>query len=121
MPGFRAHSGRFVSSGWRVYRLTGSAMLLGAVAFLSQIPQLVVAPLTAEFWLAVVILFLLGFGLISGVLADHLGPGETLLWLGVVLIGAALFFRIRLELFRMHLRPIYARLGIKRPPMEEYS
>lgn len=160
-----------VALGWLVYRLTGSAMLLGAVAFLSQIPQLVVAPLagfalvafslTAEVWLAVVMLFMLGFGLIngnassstilqtilperlrgrvlaiysaanlgaaalggliSGALADHLGPGETLLWLGVVLIGAALFFRIRLELFRMHLRPIYARLGIKRPSMEEHS
>ncbi|MBS1161791.1 MAG: transporter [Proteobacteria bacterium] len=53
-------------------------------------------------------------GLCSGALAEHLGPGPTLLALACVLIGAALFFRLRLELFRMHLRPIYARLGIKR-------
>src|SRR5574338_15965 len=34
-----------VALGWLVYRLTGSPLLLGAVAFLSQAPQLVGAPL----------------------------------------------------------------------------
>lgn len=33
-----------VALGWLVYRLTGSAMLLGVTAFLTQIPQLFVAP-----------------------------------------------------------------------------
>jgi len=110
--------------------------------------------LAGNLWLASLMLFLLGFGLIngnassntilqtilpealrgrvlaiysaanlgaaalgsllSGALAEYIGPGRTLLWLGVVLIIAALYFRLRLELFRMHLRPIYARLGIKR-------
>ena len=41
-----------VALGWLVYRLTGSAMLLGTVAFLTQIPQLVVSPLAAECFMA---------------------------------------------------------------------
>lgn len=52
-------------------------------------------------------------GLVSGAIADHFGPGESLLLMGILLILTALFFFVRLELFRMHLRPIYARLGIK--------
>lgn len=54
-------------------------------------------------------------GLVSGAVADHLGPGESLLLMSILLIVTSLFFFIRLELFRMHLRPIYARLGIKHP------
>jgi hypothetical protein len=33
-----------VAMGWLVYRLTGSALLLGLVAFLNQVPALVVSP-----------------------------------------------------------------------------
>lgn len=54
-------------------------------------------------------------GLLSGVLADCIGPGPTLLLFGFVLLGAALYFRLTLERFRMHLRPLYAALGIRRP------
>ncbi|MBL8474163.1 MAG: MFS transporter [Rhodocyclaceae bacterium] len=35
-----------VAMGWLAYRLTGSPLLLGAVAFLTQAPQLVVGPLS---------------------------------------------------------------------------
>ncbi len=34
-----------VALGWLIYRLTDSALLLGSVAFLTQVPQLVIAPL----------------------------------------------------------------------------
>lgn len=51
-------------------------------------------------------------GLLSGALAERIGPGRTLLMLGVVQLIGAIYFRLRLEWFRMHLRPIYARLGI---------
>lgn len=60
-------------------------------------------------------------GLVCGTLADHLGPGESLLLMGVMLIAVALFFFFRLELFRMYLRPIYARLGVKHPSSEELA
>lgn len=130
--------------------------LSGAIAFGNMLAgfSLVAFALTADIGLAVVMLFLLGFGvingnassntilqtilperfrgrvlalysaanlgaaalggLVSGALADRLGPGETLLSMGVLLIAVALFFRMRLNLFRMHLRPIYAQLGIER-------
>lgn len=130
--------------------------LSGAIAFGNLLAgfSLVAFALTADIGLAVVMLFLLGFGmingnassntilqtilperfrgrvlalysaanlgaaalggLVSGALADRLGPGETLLSMGLLLIAVTLFFRIRLELFRMHLRPIYAQLGIER-------
>jgi sugar phosphate permease len=130
--------------------------LTGAIAFGNLLAgiSLVAFALTADIGLAVIMLFLLGFGqingnassntilqtilperlrgrvlalysaanlgaaalggLLSGALAERLGAGETLLSMGVLLIAAALFFLIRLELFRMHLRPIYARLGIVR-------
>lgn len=130
--------------------------LTGTIAFGNLLAgiALVAFALTADIGLAVIMLFLLGFGLIngnassntilqtilperlrgrvlalysaanlgaaalggllSGALAERLGAGETLLSMGVLLIAAALFFLIRLELFRMHLRPIYARLGIVR-------
>lgn len=39
-----------VALGWLVYRLTGSALLLGTVAFLSQAPLLVLAPI-AGIWI----------------------------------------------------------------------
>lgn len=52
--------------------------------------------------------------LVSGALAERIGPGPTLLCLAIALIAAALFFRLRLELLRMYLRPIYADLGINR-------
>ncbi|HPK05609.1 MAG TPA: MFS transporter [Bacteroidales bacterium] len=42
-----------VAMGWLVYRLTGSAMYLGIIAFAGQIPSLVVTPLAGVFtdWL----------------------------------------------------------------------
>lgn len=137
--------------------------LTGAINFGNLLAGIALAAfaLTTDIGLAVVMLFLLGFGLIngnassntilqtilperlrgrvlalysaanlgaaalggllSGALADRLGPGVTLLIMGLLLIVAALFFRIRLELFRMHLRPIYAKLGIKRQPKESQS
>ena len=60
-------------------------------------------------------------GLLSGALADYCGPGESLILMGILLIAAALFFFFRLELFRMYLRPIYARLGIKHPTIGKES
>jgi MFS family permease len=38
-----------VAMSWLVYRLTGSATLLGLTAFLAQVPQLVVSPLAGAF------------------------------------------------------------------------
>lgn len=38
-----------VAMSWLVYRLTGSAVLLGVTAFLSQAPQLVISPLAGLF------------------------------------------------------------------------
>jgi len=52
--------------------------------------------------------------LLSGAMSERFGPKEALFIMGVMLILAALFFLIRLELFRMYLRPIYAHLGIVR-------
>lgn len=52
-------------------------------------------------------------GLLSGALADWVGPGICLLGMGLFLLATSLLFIARLEWFRMHLRPIYADLGIK--------
>lgn len=60
-------------------------------------------------------------GLVCGAMADHWGPGPSLLLMGILLIAVSLFFYARLELFRMHLRPIYAQLGIKHPSKQEES
>lgn len=137
--------------------------LSGTVAFANLLAafSLIAFALSSDIWLANVMLFLLGFalvsgnassntilqtivpehlrgrvlslysaanlgsaalgGLVSGALADHCGPGETLILMGILLIAAALFFFFRLELFRMYLRPIYARLGIKHPNMGKES
>lgn len=54
-------------------------------------------------------------GLFCGAIADSLGTSESLLVMGLLMVAAALFFFNRLELFRMYLRPVYARLGIKHP------
>lgn len=53
-------------------------------------------------------------GLVAGWAAEHGGPGGTLLALGGLLLLAALRFRWRLESLRVHLRPLYAALGITR-------
>lgn len=58
-------------------------------------------------------------GLCSGALADLAGPRNTLVFLGGMLIMTSFYFRLRLEEFRMHLRPIYAQLGISRPESKE--
>jgi MFS family permease len=110
--------------------------------------------LTDTLWLALPMLFLLGFGVITGnastntilqtilpgalrgrVLALYTasalgaaalggltagwgaaqaGPGATLLVLGALLLLATVRFRWRLERLRVHLRPLYATLGITR-------
>ncbi|MGE5609781.1 MAG: MFS transporter, partial [Bacillota bacterium] len=38
-----------IATSWLVYRLTGSALLLGLVAFASQIPMLILAPFAGVF------------------------------------------------------------------------
>jgi len=137
--------------------LTGSIVLGNLLAGIS----LLAFALTNHIWLASLMLFLVGFGLIngnassntilqtilperlrgrvlaiysaanlgaaalgslvSGALAERIGPGPTLLSLAIVLIAAALYFRLRLEVFRMYLRPIYADLGIKRRRIQKES
>lgn len=130
--------------------LTGSIAggnLLAALALLAF-------ALTDTLWLALPMLFLLGFGVITGnastntilqtilpgalrgrVLALYTasalgaaavggltagwgaqlaGPGATLFGLGTLLLLAAVRFRWRLEQLRVHLRPLYATLGITR-------
>lgn len=52
--------------------------------------------------------------LVAGWSAHHVGPGPTLLVLGGVLLLGAVRFRWRLERMRVHLRPLYAELGIPR-------
>ena len=41
-----------VATSWLVYRLTGSDLLLGVVAFCGQIPTLVLAPFAGSSWIA---------------------------------------------------------------------
>lgn len=53
--------------------------------------------------------------LLAGILADHVGAETTELAAGVALLLASLHFRLGLEFLRMHLRPIYAALGIRHP------
>jgi len=50
-----------VATGWLVYRLTGSALLLGTVSFAGQIPTFLLAP-------------------VAGVWADRLDRRQVLLW-----------------------------------------
>lgn len=41
-----------IATSWLVYRLTGSAFLLGVVGFAGQIPSFLLAPLPASWWIA---------------------------------------------------------------------
>ena len=50
-----------IATSWLVYRLTGSALMLGLVGFMGQIPTFVIAPL-------------------AGVLVDRLDRRQVLLW-----------------------------------------
>src|SRR5271165_2688275 len=50
-----------IATSWLVYRLTGSALMLGLVGFMGQIPTFVIAPL-------------------AGVLVDRLDRRHVLLW-----------------------------------------
>jgi MFS family permease len=52
-------------------------------------------------------------GLLAGIMADHIGAAHALLVGGTGAMLAALYMARRLPLMRSHLRPIYARLGIK--------
>ncbi|MBR0565487.1 MFS transporter [Azoarcus sp. L1K30] len=51
-------------------------------------------------------------GLVAGWVAERAGPEMTLLAAGVLLLLVALRFRFGLERLRVHLRPLYAELGI---------
>lgn len=53
-------------------------------------------------------------GLLAGLVAERAGVQTTFLGIGILLLGAALHFRARLELLRANLRPLYVALGI--PP-----
>ncbi|MBI3146857.1 MAG: MFS transporter [Pseudogulbenkiania sp.] len=81
-----------VALSWLVYRLTGSAALLGVVAFLSQAPQLVVSPLAGLLidrcdrrWLLIRVQWLLF--LQSGLLALLTLTGWIAPWNIVLLAG----------------------------------
>jgi MFS family permease len=50
--------------------------------------------------------------LLAGVLADRIGPSDTLAIGGAVCIAAAIWFGLRLASLRVLVRPIYVRLGI---------
>lgn len=54
-------------------------------------------------------------GLLAGWVAGLTGPQATLLAAGVCLLAAALRFRLGLEYLRVHLRPLYAALGVTHP------
>lgn len=60
-------------------------------------------------------------GLLSGALAEHVGPSASLFYMGLFLLVTAILFLARLELFRMHLRPIYSHLGIRHPSSEPHA
>ena len=62
-----------IAESWLVYRLTGSALLLGATAFASQIPVFVVAPL-------------------GGIVADRFGATAATVAVASVCILWALFW-----------------------------
>lgn len=86
-----------VAMSWLVYRLTGSALVLGIVAFAGQLPTFFLAPIGS---------------LAAGWLGDHIGAPETVRLGGVAtLVGVALFIR-RLPHLRRLARPVYVRLGI---------
>ncbi|NLF39319.1 MFS transporter [bacterium] len=55
---------------WLVYRLTGSAMLLGVIAFLAQVPSLVLTPL-------------------AGVLLDRIEKRRVIMWTQVLAMAQA--------------------------------
>ncbi|MGE3274147.1 MAG: MFS transporter [Vicinamibacterales bacterium] len=57
-----------VATGWLVYRLTGSELLLGVVGFAGQIPMLVLSPL-------------------AGVLIDRRDRHQVLIWTQVLSVG----------------------------------
>ena len=64
-----------VALSWIVYRVTGSAFMLGLVAFSGQIPMLIATPL-------------------GGVFADRFSKRNILLWTQVVEMGVATFLSV---------------------------
>ncbi|MFZ2948503.1 MAG: hypothetical protein WA003_03355 [Desulfuromonadaceae bacterium] len=50
--------------------------------------------------------------LMSGVMADWVGPSTALLISGIVCIGGGLLFACRLNVVRDGIRPIYRNMGI---------
>jgi MFS family permease len=64
-----------VALSWIAYRITGSAFMLGLVAFSGQIPMLVATPL-------------------GGVLADRLSKREILIWTQLVEMAVAIWLAI---------------------------
>lgn len=57
--------------------------------------------------------------LLAGIIADHAGAETTEIAAGLTLLLASLHFRLKLKFLRMHLRPIYAALGIRHPGAAE--
>jgi MFS family permease len=60
-----------VATGWLVYRLTGSALLLGTVSFAGQIPTFLLAPL-------------------AGVMVDRLDKRQVLVWTQTISMAQSL-------------------------------
>ena len=91
-----------VAIGWLVYRLTGSAFLLGLVAFVSQGPGFVLAPFAGEFAdrysrhriviITQSVMMIQALLLGALVLTDHVTVGWILVLMGV--LGAASGFDI---------------------------
>ncbi len=64
-----------VTLSWIAYRVTGSAFMLGLVAFSGQIPMLVATPL-------------------GGILADRFSKRDMLIWMQVVEMAVAVFLSV---------------------------
>jgi hypothetical protein len=84
-----------VAQSWLVYRLTGSAVLLGGVGFMGQIPVFLFAPFGA---------------LLAGVLGHHLGTPITVALGGGVCILGAVVFGLRWPAFRHEARQMIVSL-----------
>lgn len=103
---------------WLVYRLTGSAWLLGVTGFAGQIAVFSGGADTLGFLISFFTMSFLGMrplgSLAAGALASWIGAPHTLAVGGLCsVIGACVLWR-KLPVVRAHIRPIYARLGISR-------
>ena len=74
-----------VATSWLIYRLTGSALLLGVVSFAGQIPTFLLAPF-------------------AGVLVDRLDRRKILVWTQTLAAVQSLALAV-LTLAKIHHRP----------------